>query len=67
LYILGKFKTFDNEILSAIVSNNFIDTKNLAYDYEISNDFTWDSKDLVEIKKKIKHKNIIVKPYPNIL
>jgi len=46
------------------LSNSFIDVKNVAYDYDINKEFTWDFKELVEIKKR---KRIVNRFYrPNI-
>ena len=38
--------------MSAVLKNHFIDVKNVAYDYDVTKEFTWDFKELVEIKKK---------------
>jgi hypothetical protein len=39
-------------LLSAVLDNNFIDVNNVAYDFDITKEFTWDFKELVEIKKR---------------
>ena len=58
LYIRGNSHAYDSHILSAVLCNNFVDVKNVAYDYDITKEFTWDFKELVEIKKK-KSRNYI--------
>jgi len=60
LFIKGNTYAFDGEILSAILTNNFIDVKNVAYDYDVTKEFTWDFKELVEIKKR---KRVVTKFY----
>ncbi len=52
LYIRGNSYAFDSHILTAVMNNDFIDVRNVAYDYDVAKEFTWDPKDLVEIKKK---------------
>ena len=42
----------DQWLLDEIMDNRIIDTKNVQYDFNITKDFTWDFKDLVEIKKR---------------
>lgn len=64
LYIRGNSFVYDGHILESILENNFIDVKNVAYDYDLTKEFTWDFKELVELKKK---KRIVNKFYkPNI-
>ena len=36
LYIRGNAHIFDIEILDAVLKNNVIDTKNVAYDFDVS-------------------------------
>ena len=52
LYARGKPLVKDAEELDAILQNNFIDVKNIAYDFDVTSEFTWDYRELVEIKKK---------------
>jgi hypothetical protein len=52
LYIRGNSYAFDAHILTAVMNNDFIDVRNVAYDYDVTREFTWDPKELVEIKKK---------------
>ena len=42
----------DKEILEAVLLNKSIDVNNVAFDFAPSNQFTWDYKSLVEIKKR---------------
>ena len=52
LYARGKPTIKDSEVLDAILQNNFIDVKNIAYDFDVTSEFTWEYRDLVEIKKR---------------
>jgi hypothetical protein len=45
-----------------VLSNNFVDVKNVAYDYDVTKEFTWDFKDLVEIKKRKRVVNRFYRP-----
>lgn len=67
LFIRGNSYAFDNQVLSAILTNNFIDVKNIAYDYDVTKEFTWDFKDLVEIKKRKRIVNRFYKPNYRLL
>lgn len=51
IYMMGASRAFDNRMLSAILNGAFIDVKNVAYDFDVTKEFTWDFKELVEIKK----------------
>jgi len=52
LFLRGNSYAYDSHVLTAILNNDFIDVKNVAYDYEVTKEFTWDFKELVEIKKR---------------
>lgn len=67
IYIKGNTHAFDSEILTAILTNNFIDVKNVAYDYDVTTEFTWDFKELVEIKKRKRIVNRFYRPTIKIL
>ena len=67
LYIRGNPHIFDIEILDAVLKNNIIDTKNVAYDFDISQNFTWNHKELVEIKKRKRRYTRIYKPTAKVL
>lgn len=52
LFLRGNSYAYDSHILTAVLNNDFIDVRNVAYDYDITKEFTWDFKELVEIKKR---------------
>ena len=52
MFIRGNSHIFDSWALTAIMENQFIDVKNVAYDFDVTKEFTWDFKELVEIKKR---------------
>lgn len=52
LFLRGNSFAYDSHILTAVLNNDFIDVRNVAYDYDVTKEFTWDFKELVEIKKK---------------
>lgn len=58
----GNATVFDHEVLQAILDQNFIDCKNVAYNYDVTSDFTWDYKELVQIKKRKRVYNREYKP-----
>ena len=62
LFMRGNSYAYDSHILSAILQNNFIDVRNIAYDYDVTKEFTWDFKELVEIKKRKRHVNRFYRP-----
>ena len=51
----------DPWVLNVILDNKNVDTKNVEYDFDISKEFTWDFRELVEIKKR---RRFISKLYP---
>ena len=57
----------DQWLLDEIMDNRIIDTKNVQYDFNITKDFTWDFKDLVEIKKRRRIVQRIYKPTMKVL
>jgi hypothetical protein len=64
LFLRGNSHCYNSHILSAILQNNFIDVRNVAYDFDVTKEFTWDFKELVEIKKR---KRIVKRFYrPNL-
>lgn len=67
LFITGNSYVYDAHMLSAALSNNFIDVKNVAYDYDLTKEFTWDFKELVEIKKRKRVLNRFYKPSVTLL
>lgn len=52
LFIRGNSYAYDSHILTAVLNNDFIDVRNVAYDYDVTKEFTWDFKELVDIKKR---------------
>lgn len=62
LFIAGNSYSYDAHMLSAALSNNFIDVKNVAFDADVTKEFTWDFKELVEIKKRKRFVNRFYKP-----
>jgi hypothetical protein len=62
LFIRGNSYAYDSHVLSAILCNNFIDVKNVEYDYDVTKEFTWDFKELVEIKKRKRRVTRFYKP-----
>ena len=45
-----------------MLDNSFIDCKNQKYDFDITKEFTWDFRDLVEIKKRKRYVTKIFRP-----
>jgi hypothetical protein len=62
LFIRGNSFAYDSHMLTAILNNDFIDVRNVAYDYDVTKEFTWDFKDLVEIKKRKRTFNRFYRP-----
>lgn len=55
-------------MLEAILLNKIVDVNNVAYDYDVTNEFTWNYRELVEIKKRQRKVVRYVRPTPkNIL
>lgn len=52
----------DQWLLDEIMDNRFIDTKNVQFDFDITKEFTWDFRELVEIKKRRRIVQKIYKP-----
>lgn len=50
--IKGNSYIFDAWALTSVLENTFIDVRNVEYDFDITKEFTWDFRDLVEIKKR---------------
>ena len=62
LFIKGNSYTYDSFVLGAILFDNFIDVKNVAYDFDVTKEFTYDFKELVELKKRRRYVNRFYKP-----
>lgn len=57
----------DEWILHRILDNKNIDTKNKEYDFDFTKEFTWDFRDLVEIKKRKRFVHRTFKPTIKVL
>jgi hypothetical protein len=66
LYFRGNPHIYDDFVLNAILTNNFIDVNNVAYNYDVTSDFTWEFRDLVEIKKRKRIVRKYTKPNPKV-
>ena len=67
LFMRGNATVYDEFILQAVLENNFIDVNNIAYDYDVTSEFTWEFRDLVEIKKRKRVVTRIYKPTVAVL
>ena len=47
-------------VLDNVLDNKNIDTKNVEYDFDFTKEFTWDFRELVEIKKR---KRFVLRTY----
>lgn len=65
--IRGSAKILDNWVLATLLDNKNIDTKNQQYDFDFTKEFTWDFRDLVEIKKRKRFVTRTYKPTMNVL
>jgi len=61
-FIRGNPQIYDSWALDAVLSSKFIDCKNVAYNFDVTKEFTWDFRDLVEIKKRKRTVNRLYKP-----
>ena len=50
-----------------MLDNKNIDTKNVAYDFDFTKEFTWDFRELVEIKKRRRYVLRTYKPTFKVL
>jgi hypothetical protein len=67
MFIRGNSYAYDSHVLTAVLNNDFIDVRNVAYDYDVTKEFTWDYKDLVEIKKRKRVFSRFYRPTAGIL
>jgi hypothetical protein len=67
LFIRGNSYAYDSHVLTAVLNNEFIDVRNVAYDYDVTKEFTWDIKELVEIKKRKREYSRFYRPTPRLL
>lgn len=61
-YIRGNTIILDEWCLNQVLEGKFIDTRNTDYDYDLSKEFTWDFRELVEIKKRNRVIDRVIKP-----
>ena len=50
-----------------VLDNKSIDTKNVEYDFDFTKEFTWDFRELVEIKKRKRYVSRVYKPTFKVL
>jgi len=62
MFIRGNTTILDIEILDAVLKAQQIDTNNVAYSYDVTPEFTWDYREMVEIKKRKKRVDRYYKP-----
>ena len=69
LYLRGNPTVFDQEVLNAVLAENFIDTQNVAFNINdaASDKFTWDYKELVKIKQRKRIVSRFYRPNPRVL
>ena len=53
---------YDKWVLDQVLKNAFIDAKNQKYDFDITKEFSWDFRELVEIKKRKRFVTKIYRP-----
>lgn len=61
-YIKGDPLILDGWALDNILQKKFIDTRNVDYDFDLSKEWTWDFRELVEIKKRNRIIDRVTKP-----
>jgi hypothetical protein len=61
-YLTGKYIILDKWVLDKVLACAFIDCKNQTYDFDITKEFTWDFRELVEIKKRKRFVTKIYRP-----
>jgi hypothetical protein len=63
LYISDENKRiWDEWVFDKIAQKTFIDTRNVVYDFDLTKEFTWEFRDLVEIKKRKRVVDRVFKP-----
>lgn len=60
--IRGNPRIMDAWVLDRMLDNKNIDTKNVEYDFDFTKEFTWDFRELVEIKKRKRFVSRTFKP-----
>lgn len=67
IFLRGNAHIYDEDLLDAICQEKQIDVKNVAYNYDVSSDFTWDYKELVQIKQRQRIKNRFYRPVGKVI
>ena len=68
MFLRGNPHIYDQQILNAVLKGNFIDVNNVAFNFDVSSkDFTWDYKEMIEIKKKKRVFNRFYKPTARVI
>lgn len=68
LYLRGNPHIYDQFTLNAVLKGNFIDVNNVAFNFDVSSkDFTWDYKEMIEIKKRKRVVNRYFKPTAKVI
>lgn len=62
LFLRGNSIVYDSWVLSAVLEGNFINARNSDYDFDVTKEFTWEFRDLVEIKKRKRVVERVYKP-----
>lgn len=65
--IRGNPRIFDSFVLENALDNRNIDTKNVEYDFDLTREFTWDFRELVEIKKRKRYVSRTMRPTFKVL
>ena len=63
----GNPQIFDQWVLQSVLEGNFVDTKNTAYDYDVTDKFTWNFRELVKIKQKKRNFTRYYRPSGSVL
>ena len=63
----GNTHCYDQFVLDAVLENKFIDVNNVAYNYDVTSEFTWEFRDLVEIKKRKRIVRKYFRPTPKVM
>ena len=65
--IRGGTTILDEWLLTAIMENRCVDVRNVDFDFDITKEFTWDFRELVEIKKRKRVVHKVYKPTMKVL
>jgi hypothetical protein len=61
-FIRGNSHIYDAWVLTKVLEKTFIDTRNCDSDFDMTKEFTWEFKDLVEIKKRKRVVDRVITP-----